>query len=136
MAYSGYSDVYRGLWHGRAVALKALRVNLETEVKVTKVKDASQFKVNSNPSLMNKQAFHDEVVVWRHLKHPNITPFLGVSTSFTICLVSEWMQNGNIGGYLKHHRDVNRITLVSFMKDMISHYRYFLRCRSGRSLAD
>lgn len=35
---SGYSDIYRGLLQGRAVALKVLRVHVDTRAKVTKAR--------------------------------------------------------------------------------------------------
>ncbi|KAK0222967.1 kinase-like domain-containing protein, partial [Armillaria nabsnona] len=39
----------------------------------------------------------------RNLKHPNVLPFLGVSTELfapSFCLISPWMENGNIMSFL------------------------------------
>lgn len=37
MTSSAYSDVYRGVWNSRAVALKALRIHVDTRAKVLEV---------------------------------------------------------------------------------------------------
>lgn len=47
------------------------------------------------------QAFHDEAIVWTQLRHPNITPFLGVSSIMDLALVSEWMFNGTLDAFLR-----------------------------------
>lgn len=50
----------------------------------------------------------------KFLRHPNIVPFLGVSTIFPICLVSEWMEHGTVATFLKARPTENRIRLVRF----------------------
>ena len=48
------------------------------------------------------------------LKHDNILPFYGVSTTVAdLCLVFPWYGNGNIMDYLKEKPDINRFDLVS-----------------------
>lgn len=54
-----------------------------------------------------------EAVMWKHAKHPNIVPFLGV-TSDPFQLVSSWMSGGNLTDYIKKHPDADRLTLVCF----------------------
>lgn len=58
-----------------------------------------------------------EAILWGQLDHPNIAPFYGVyyldGARERVCLVSLWMNNGNIVKYLKNNRDVPREPLVS-----------------------
>ena len=53
--------------------------------------------------------------MWMWLTHPNIVPFLGVASQdiFPFCLVSMWMENGNVLEYVKRHPRVNPFKLVS-----------------------
>ena len=53
--------------------------------------------------------------MWSTLCHPNVLPLLGVMMTDTqFSMVSEWMVNGNISGFVKVHPDVDRLELVSF----------------------
>ncbi|KAF9642387.1 kinase-like protein [Thelephora ganbajun] len=55
------------------------------------------------------QRFCREAVAWKHLRHPNILPLLGVTTSeHRLAMVSEWMENGNINQFIEKDRHVNR----------------------------
>ena len=59
------------------------------------------------------QSFCREGVAWKHLRHPNILPLLGVSLNeCRFALVSEWMENGNINDFIKRDQDANRTKLV------------------------
>ena len=59
------------------------------------------------------QRFCREGVAWKHLRHPNILPLLGVSLNeHRFALVSEWMEHGNINQFIKEERHVNRSELV------------------------
>jgi len=59
------------------------------------------------------QRFCREGVAWKHLRHPNILPLLGVSLNeHRFALVSEWMENGNINEFIGEDRHVNRTELV------------------------
>ena len=49
--------------------------------------------------------------MWKHLNHPNIVPFKGV-TFDPLQLVSEWMPGGDLREYVKNSRDTNLIILV------------------------
>lgn len=50
--------------------------------------------------------------MWKRLRHPNIVPFLGVTTD-PLQFVSEWMPNGTLTDYVNDHAGADRITLVS-----------------------
>lgn len=62
-------------------------------------------------ALTNPQAFHQVVVVWKHLAHPNIVPLLG-ATIDPPQLISDWMSSGNLMEYITSHPDADRIGLV------------------------
>ncbi|KAK0222060.1 kinase-like domain-containing protein [Armillaria fumosa] len=84
-------DIWKGRLHDIQVCLKVLQI-FEPGVKAD---------------------FCQEALVWRQLHHPNVLPFLGVSkTLFTprYCLISPWMDNGNIMSYLQVHPDHNHHT--------------------------
>ena len=54
-----------------------------------------------------------EAVLWKHAKHPNIVPFLGI-TSTPFQLVSDWMSGGNLMEYIHKHPGADRLALVCF----------------------
>jgi len=59
------------------------------------------------------QRFCREGVAWKHLRHPNILPLLGVTVSgCRFAMVSEWMPNGNINEFVAKDQHVNRTVLV------------------------
>ena len=59
------------------------------------------------------QRFCREGVAWKHLRHPNILPLLGVTINeYQFAMVSEWMENGDINRFVESDRHVNRTELV------------------------
>ncbi|KAK7689117.1 hypothetical protein QCA50_007808 [Cerrena zonata] len=82
-----YSDVYRGKFQGKVVALKQIRVD-SYNLKILSLK-------------LDRVA-----IIWKQLNHPSILPFLGieVETSGFVRprLVTPWMGNGNIIEVAKH----------------------------------
>ena len=66
------------------------------------------------PAWMNTlQRFCREAVAWKHLRHPNILPLLGVTVSkHRFAMVSEWMEHGNIIEFVGKDKHVNRAELV------------------------
>ena len=63
------------------------------------------------------QAFCEEVVTWRWISHPNIVPFLGVSeTRAPLCIVSEWMPNGNVRDYVGKNPETSRLQFVCWLE--------------------
>jgi len=78
--------------------------------------------------------FFREAVAWRHLRHPNILPLLGVNLDlerYKLAMISEWMVHGNINEYVEKCGGVNRVQLVS--SDSISHDNH---CNSPIQLVD
>lgn len=60
------------------------------------------------------QKFFREVVIWKHLSHPNIVPLLGVAPElFPLCMVSQWMPQGNIRTYAQDKPVATKLQLVS-----------------------
>ena len=59
------------------------------------------------------QRFCREAVAWKHLRHPNVLPLLGVTVSERrFAMVSEWMEHGNIHQFVEKDKDTNRTELV------------------------
>ncbi|KAK7470196.1 hypothetical protein VKT23_001634 [Stygiomarasmius scandens] len=94
----GFSDIYKGYSKSGPVCIKALRMFTNTTDIVQKFKD-----------------FSNEALVWKQLKHPNVLPFLGVSTELSprFCLVSPWMENGNVNSFLEKNPDHDRLRMLS-----------------------
>ncbi|TFK48855.1 kinase-like protein [Heliocybe sulcata] len=87
----GFSDIFRGHWDSGSVCIKKLRVFMRTR--------------NEQESRMMKM-FCNEALIWSHLHHPNVLQFLGFDmTSFHpyICMVSPWMENGNVLSYIREN---------------------------------
>ncbi|TDL15485.1 kinase-like protein [Rickenella mellea] len=99
VAGGGFADVWKGEFDKRTVALKAFRIYGKS-VQERALKD-----------------FSHEAVMWRQLKHPNILPFYGVFKGDEhfdrLCLVSPWMDAGNVIDYLNLHPDADRPSLLS-----------------------
>ena len=59
------------------------------------------------------------MVIWKHLSHPNVLPFIGATMVIGVGpekyeIVSELMKNGNINAFIRRNGDVNRLELVGF----------------------
>jgi len=60
-----------------------------------------------------RQRLFPEIVIWRRLSHPNVLPVFGVSPQlFPLCIITEWMVDGNILDFTSKHPEVNRLRLV------------------------
>ncbi|KAK7027431.1 hypothetical protein VNI00_015267 [Paramarasmius palmivorus] len=68
-----------------------------------------------------------EAIIWRQLRHPNVLPCLGLyyldDTQQRICLVSPWMENGNLVEYIQSHprESINHILLMHDITSGLSH---------------
>ncbi|KAK6966788.1 kinase domain-containing protein [Favolaschia claudopus] len=84
VAGGGYGDIWKGLVRGQSVCVKILRVFQEGDIAMA-VKD-----------------FGAEALIWRQLCHPNVLPFFGLYyIEQRLCLISPWMQNGNIMEFVR-----------------------------------
>ncbi|TDL15149.1 kinase-like protein [Rickenella mellea] len=110
MTGGGFADIWKGTLMNCPVALKALRVfnNDSSKKKEMVLKD-----------------FAHEAVIWRQLRHKNILPFYGIfkgnPTFDRLCLVSPWMNAGNVVSFLKRFPDSDRISLLG---DVVDGLRY------------
>ena len=50
--------------------------------------------------------------MWKRLRHPNIVPFIGVTTD-PLQIISEWMPNGTLMEFVERNPGASRIGLVS-----------------------
>ncbi|KAF9781279.1 kinase-like domain-containing protein [Thelephora terrestris] len=95
-ASGGFADVWKGRHNGNPVCIKAFRAYAPDNL--TKIK---------------KRLFQ-EIVIWRRLSHPNVLPVLGISPKlFPLCIVSEWMVDGNILQFTTQRPEVNRLRLLA-----------------------
>ncbi len=101
----------------KLICIKVLRIfidnGIEERARVIKV----WFPIFSPLLLADEhdQNFCREALVWRNLKHPNVLPFLGVSTELFVpsfCLISPWMENGNIMSFLAVNPGHDRLVSV------------------------
>ena len=109
----GFADVSQGMYQGRRVAIKVVRVyitsDLDDILSVSKPSTCIAIPVWIN----RLQRFCREGVAWKHLRHPNVLPLLGVTVSeHRFAMVSEWMENGNIVEFVEKDKHVNRTELV------------------------
>lgn len=60
-----------------------------------------------------QQRFCKEAILWLRLRHKIIVPLLGVDmTLFPFCLISMWMEYGDIARYLSRFPKEDRLRLV------------------------
>ncbi|KXN89129.1 Cytokinesis protein sepH [Leucoagaricus sp. SymC.cos] len=102
----GFADIFRGMYKGQAVCVKAARI--------------------ANTNRKNERAQAKEFMLWAHLSHPNILPFYGVYiprhfNSPRICIVSQWMGNGDLRSYVLRYPNSPKMLLLS---DVISGLQY------------
>ncbi|KAF9263061.1 kinase-like protein [Marasmius fiardii PR-910] len=94
-----FGDVWQGRVGQQLVCLKVIRVFNQSDVQQI-LKDYMQ-----------------EGIVWRQLNHPNVLPFMGIyyldSKQRQLCLVSPWMERGNLVEFLKNSdNSVDRMLLA------------------------
>ncbi|THH27686.1 hypothetical protein EUX98_g6507 [Antrodiella citrinella] len=79
-----FADIYRAKYRGKTVAVKRLRVFQMTD------------DVAKN-DLIN--SLYHESLLWRHLSHPHILPFLGIADDIfneSLCMIMPWSEHGNV----------------------------------------
>ncbi|KAJ7606523.1 kinase-like domain-containing protein [Roridomyces roridus] len=102
VAGGAFSDVYKGLLCGQTVAVKMMRVFVDSDID----------------ALLKE--FSREALIWRQLCHPNLLPFFGLYYLHErLCLVSPWMENGHLRDFFKNgSRDADRDRLLSLVLDV------------------
>ncbi|PPQ78259.1 hypothetical protein CVT25_011718 [Psilocybe cyanescens] len=99
LASGSFGDIWKGDFNGQPVCLKIIKMY-----------------ESSNKDKWLK-AFSKEAVLWSQISHPNVLPFYGIfhldEVHGRICLVSPWMDRGNINEYLSQNPDVPRLLLTS-----------------------
>ncbi|KAF8960149.1 kinase-like domain-containing protein, partial [Flammula alnicola] len=94
-----FSDIWKGDFRGQIVCLKV--------IKIYQNSDKEQFL----------KAFSREAILWGHVSHPNLLPFYGIyhlgDEYGRMCLVSPWMDYGNINEYLLQSPSASRLLLIS-----------------------
>jgi len=96
VARGGFANVLKGTYKGRQVAIKVMRVYLTSDLDI----------------ILSR--FCQEGVAWKHLRHPNILPLLGVTVGeHRFAMVSTWMENGNINEFIENNPRANRIALLA-----------------------
>ncbi|KAJ7705507.1 kinase-like domain-containing protein [Mycena rosella] len=96
VAAGGFSDIWKGLVRGQSVSVKIMRL-FENEEIESALKE-----------------FGREALIWRQLHHPNLLPFFGLYyLDQQLCLVSPWMEYGNILQCLnKAPNGIDRLSLI------------------------
>jgi len=118
-ATRGYTDLWKWDLNGRKFAVKALRFHPDDDSrKVTQVKTFSVERSLRAPRGAHRhrdfQRFCKEVLSWKHLNHPNVLAFHGVSVNQNqLCIASPWMENGNVLSYTRKNHEANRLRFVS-----------------------
>nr|GAT53157.1 kinase-like protein [Mycena chlorophos] len=117
--FGGFSDVFKGVLHGQAVALKRMRIfNATDPLDPRSAKDRGNFV---------KEAF-----VWQTLQHKYIVPFIGVDAetfSPAFSIVSPWMKNGTVRMFLAKTQGRDRIFGVNRLLPQISEGLEFLHSK-------
>ena len=113
IASGGFADVRMGVFKGKNVAVKTLRVSLSDDKgKIRRVrKRVARFPPGC---LYVVQHFCKEVSMWKNLSHPNVLNLIGVSDTLEegrFSMVSEWMAGGNIVEYVRNNAG-NHLRLV------------------------
>ncbi|KDQ11692.1 hypothetical protein BOTBODRAFT_449167 [Botryobasidium botryosum FD-172 SS1] len=99
---AGYADKWKGMFLGRQKGTITGSLKRDDDLK-----DAVQ-RVNIGRHL------------WNGLRHPNILPTIGLVTDgidIGPCLISPWMDCGDLLEYLHHHADVPCLPLIGQIAD-------------------
>ncbi|KAJ7205752.1 kinase-like domain-containing protein, partial [Mycena pura] len=92
----GFGDIWKGLVRGQSVCVKIMRLFRNDDIQAV------------------LKEFGREALIWRQLCHPNLLPFFGLYyLDNRLCLVSPWMENGNILEFLgREPANTDRLSLI------------------------
>ncbi|KAK7466334.1 Rho guanine nucleotide exchange factor [Stygiomarasmius scandens] len=102
VAAGGFGDIWKGSIGGRMACLKVVKLYNESDIQM----------------LLKESEFLKEAILWRQLNHPNVLPFYGLyfldDRKHRLCLVSPWMENGNVKQYLSKpsEKPIDRVALA------------------------
>ncbi|KXN92263.1 Serine/threonine-protein kinase B-raf [Leucoagaricus sp. SymC.cos] len=89
----GFSDIYKGRSGEQDLCLKVVRLYQKSHTD-------AMLKI-----------YAKEAILWGQLHHANVVPFYGVyylnEARKQVCLVSPWMQRGNLVDYLREHESIS-----------------------------
>ncbi|KAF9459862.1 kinase-like domain-containing protein, partial [Collybia nuda] len=95
VAHGGFGDIFQGVFNGQSVCLKTIRLYQHSQVEYF------------------MKRLSKEAIIWGQLTHPNLLPFYGTYRFRSrACLVSPWLEYGDITNYLKSHPNANRMLLA------------------------
>lgn len=96
VAAGGFGDIWRGMMKdGVLVAIKCLRLHIILEGDAKGMKRAM------------RELYH-----WSKARHENVQQLIGIIMfQNQLGMVSEWMENGTLQGYIRKNPDVNRYEL-------------------------
>ncbi|KAG5634158.1 hypothetical protein H0H81_003126 [Sphagnurus paluster] len=104
VASGTHADIRRGIFQGREVCLKTIRV-YQTSIYDNILKTIAR-----------------EAIFWGQLAHPNLLPFYGVYTlGRQMSLVFPWAVNGNVVEFLKVQPSANRLLLCADIAGGLAH---------------
>ncbi|KXN88574.1 Tip elongation aberrant protein 1 [Leucoagaricus sp. SymC.cos] len=96
-----YGLIYEGVFEGQRVCVKAVRIDVGSGPAAKKI--------------LRAQA--GELALLAHVSHPNVIPLYGAyllaEHNPRICIVSPWMENGDLADYLTKFPNTPRIPLMS-----------------------
>ncbi|KAL0058646.1 hypothetical protein AAF712_014672 [Marasmius tenuissimus] len=109
VAGGGFGDVWKGRIADEIVCLKVVKVYLAFDVQ------------------QRLKEYMQEAIVWQQLRHPNLLPFAGLyylgEGQGQLCLVSPWMERGNLVTFLKNTppENVDRVLLAYDVASGLAH---------------
>ncbi|KAF5353185.1 hypothetical protein D9756_008110 [Leucocoprinus leucothites] len=117
-------DIYKGDFGDQVVCVKAIRQTPTVHTHEQLLKASPNVR-SRHTVLIFFQTHVKEAILSAHMSHKNILPFYGVHLCSVgyhkVCIISPWMEHGDLLQYLKDVPDAPRIPLMS---DMISGLAY------------
>ncbi|KAG6917336.1 hypothetical protein DXG01_002907 [Tephrocybe rancida] len=116
-AGGAYGDIHRGVYLGRDVCLKSIKVYATTRPeRIVKVRlPLGLCDYFDNPPY---QMIAREAVLWGQLTHHSLLPFYGLYLyNDQLSLISPWASNGTISDFLSKQPMANRILLANILVD-------------------
>jgi hypothetical protein len=124
VARGGFGLISKATYNGGIVAIKeVICYAVQDNEKTEKNEKASHLE---SPNLLASkhkfQLFLREILMWRQLtqlKHPNILPLIGITSSRLpdLKIVAPWQENGSLRDYVKQPQaaQINRLRLVCWI---------------------